>query len=55
MNGAWKNLCLKFVHDFCGFEKVDEESKKVFSNLVTLSKKLEVDLQEDGFIELPAV
>ncbi|KAJ8781182.1 hypothetical protein J1605_011166 [Eschrichtius robustus] len=55
MNGAWKNLCLKFVHDFCGFEKVDEESKKVFSNLVTLSKKLELDLQEDGFIELPAV
>ena len=32
-----------------------EESKEVFSNLVTLSKKLELDLQEDDFIELLAV
>ena len=52
MNGVWKNLCLQFVRDFCGFEKVDEESKEVFSNLVTLSEKLELDLQEDDFIEL---
>ena len=29
-----------------------EESKEVFSNLVTLSEKLELDLQEDDFIEL---
>ena len=55
MNGVWKNLCLKFVHDFHGFGKVDEESKEVFSNLVTLSKKLELDLQEDDFTELLAV
>ena len=55
MNGVWKNLCLKFVHDFRGFEKVDEEPKEVFSNLVTLSEKLELDLQEDDFIELLAV
>ena len=54
-NGDWKNLCLQFVHNFRGFEKVVEESKKVFSNLVTLSKKLELDLQEDNFIELLAV
>ena len=27
----------------------------VFSNLVTLSEKLELDLQEDDFIELLAV
>ena len=27
MNGVWKNLYLQFVHNFCGFEKVDEESK----------------------------
>ena len=55
MNGVWKNLCLQFVHNFCGFEKVDEESKEVFSNLVTLREKLELDLQEDDFIELLAV
>ena len=46
MNGVWKNLCPQFVHNFCGFE-VDEESKEVFSNLVTLSEKLELDLQGD--------
>ena len=34
---------------------MDEESKQVFSNLVTLSEKLELDLQEDDFIELLAV
>ncbi|TEA31967.1 hypothetical protein DBR06_SOUSAS50510002, partial [Sousa chinensis] len=55
MNGVWKNLCLQFVHDFREFEKVNEESKEVFSNLVTHSKKLELDLQEDDFIELLAV
>ena len=53
MNGIWKNLCPQFLHDFHGFEKVDEESKEVFSNLVTLSKK--TDLQEDNFIELRAL
>ena len=31
---------------------MDEESKKVFSNLVTLSKMLELKLQEDDFTEL---
>ena len=51
MNGVWKNLCLQFVHDFRGFKKVDEESKEVFSNIVTLSEKMELDLQEDDFIE----
>ena len=55
MNGLWKNLCPQFVHNFCAFEKVDEESKEVFSNLVNLSKKLELDLQEDHFTELLAV
>ena len=38
---------LQFVHDFCGSVKVNEKSKEVFSNLVTFSKKLELDLQED--------
>ena len=55
MNGVWKNLFPQFVHDFHGFEKVDEESKEVFSNLVTLSKKLELDLQEYDFTELLVV
>ena len=44
-----------FVHDFRGFEKVDEESKEVFSNPETLSEKLELDVQEDDFTELLAV
>ena len=52
MNGVWKNLCLNFVCSFCGSEKVDEESKEAFSNSVTLSEKLELNLQEDDFIEL---
>ena len=43
MKGVWKKLCWRF-------EKIDE-SKEVFSNLVTLLEKLELDLQEDGFIE----
>ena len=34
---------------------MNEESKEVFSNLVTLSEKLELDLQEDDFNELLAV
>ena len=44
MNAVWKKLCPQFVHDFHRFEKVDEESKEVFSNSVTLSEKLELDL-----------
>ena len=50
-----QNFCLQFVHNFGGFEKVDEESKEVFSNLVTLSEKLKLNLQEDNCIELLAV
>ena len=55
MNGVWKKLCLQTVHNFRGFEKVNEESKEVFSNLVTLSEKLELDLQEEDFTELLAM
>ena len=43
------------VHNFRGFEKVDQESKEVVSKLETLSEKLELDLQEDDFMELLAV
>ena len=55
MNEVWKNLCLQFAHSFHGFEKVDEKCKEVLSDLVTLSKKLELDPQEDSFMELFAV
>ena len=55
MNGVWKNLCLKCVHSFHGFEKVDKESKEVFSNLVIFSEKLELDLQENDFIAFLAM
>ncbi|XP_021573038.1 tigger transposable element-derived protein 1 [Carlito syrichta] len=55
MNGVWKNLCPQFVHDARGFEKVDAESKEVFSDLVTLGEKLQLHLREDDFLELLAV
>ena len=54
MNGAWNNLCPKLIHNFRGLEKVDEESKEVFSNWATLSKKLGLDLLGDNFTELLA-
>ena len=43
--GVWKNFGPQFVHSLCGFEKVDEESKETFSNLMTLWEKLKLDLQ----------
>ena len=55
MNGVWKNFCPQFIHNFRGWEKVDEEPKEVFSNSVTLSKKLELDPQEGDFTELLAM
>ena len=54
MSGVWKDLCPQFLHDFGGLEKVGEESRGVFSNLVILSKVLELDPQEDDFTELLA-
>ena len=38
-----------------GFEMVDEKSKEVFSDLVTLSEKLDLDAQGDNFTELLTV
>ena len=43
---------MQFAYDFCRFKKANEESKEVLSNLVTLSKKLELDPQEGNFVEL---
>ena len=51
-NGVWKNLCPQFVLDYHGFEKMDEKSKEVTINSVTLGEKLELGLQEDNFTEL---
>ena len=31
---------------------MDEKSKEVFSNLVALGEKLELDMQEDAFMNL---
>ena len=50
MKGIGKKLCPQFVHDFWGFKKVDEKFKEVFSNLVALGEKLELDMQEDAFM-----
>lgn len=52
MTGVCKNLCPQLVHEFQRFARIDEESKEVFSSLVTPSEKLELDLQEDNFTEL---
>ena len=38
MNGVWKNLYLQFFHNFHGFEDMDEESKDIISNFLTLSE-----------------
>ena len=46
---------MQFVHNFRGFKKAGEESKEVFSNFMTLSEKLELDLPEDNITEVLAV
>ena len=46
---------MQFVHNFRGFKKAGEESKEVFSNLMTFTEKLELGLQEGDFTELLAV
>ena len=48
--GLGKKLGLQFVHDFCGFD-INEKSKVGFRNLVTLSEKPELDMQEDNFTD----
>ena len=52
---AFVYFTVQSVHDFRGFEKADEKSKEVFSNLVTLNEKVELDLPEDDFTQLLAV
>ena len=43
------------MHTVLKFVTVDKELKEVFSNLVTHSENLELDLQEDNLTELPAL
>ncbi|XP_068226561.1 tigger transposable element-derived protein 1-like [Palaemon carinicauda] len=51
LNGVRKHLTPQFVNDFTGFDQ-DDESQKILNNLVDLSKKLELDLEEEDFHEL---
>ncbi|XP_068238407.1 tigger transposable element-derived protein 1-like [Palaemon carinicauda] len=51
LNGVWKYLTSQFVNDFTGFDQ-DVENQKILNNLVDLSKKLELDLEEEDFHEL---
>ena len=53
-NGAWNNLCLQLSHNFRGLEKGGEGFEEVFSNWVTLSKKVGLDLLEGNSTELLA-
>ena len=46
---------VQFVHNYHGFEKGDELSKEVISSIATLSKMLELDMEENDFIELLVV
>lgn len=49
MNGVWNSLCLKFVHEAHGLDKMSKDSKEVLNNLVAFSKKLELYLKDDDF------
>uniref|UniRef100_A0A3Q3GU97 DDE-1 domain-containing protein n=1 Tax=Kryptolebias marmoratus TaxID=37003 RepID=A0A3Q3GU97_KRYMA len=51
MNGVWKKLCAMFVHDFAGFGKIQADKHNVVKNLVRISEKLDLALQEDDFHE----
>ncbi|XP_036364351.1 tigger transposable element-derived protein 1-like [Octopus sinensis] len=47
MNGVWKKLCPQFVNDFKEFDNV-----AINKTLVTKSKELEMDLEEEDFTDL---
>ncbi|XP_068229516.1 tigger transposable element-derived protein 1-like [Palaemon carinicauda] len=51
LNAVWRPLCPQFVNDFRGFDQ-DGINKEILSTLVSLSDKLELDLQEEDFEEL---
>ena len=49
MNGVWRKLCPQFVNDFHGFE---ERVDHVISNIVALSKKIDLYMKVDVVTEL---
>ena len=53
--GVQKILCPWLIYNIFRFEKLYKESREVSSNLVTLSEKLDLGLQDNDFIELLAV
>lgn len=50
MNGVWKELCPCFVEDFTDFGKIQEQ-QKVVNNLLSMSEKLELNLEEQDFTD----
>ena len=53
--GVQKILCPWLVYNGFRFEKLYKESREVFNNLMTLSEKLDLGLQDNDFTELLAV
>ncbi|XP_045116125.1 tigger transposable element-derived protein 1-like [Portunus trituberculatus] len=51
MNAVWKKLCPQVVHDFTGFENIQEEQEEVVDNLISMSEKLELELKEQDLTE----
>ncbi|XP_068247804.1 tigger transposable element-derived protein 1-like [Palaemon carinicauda] len=51
LNAVCRSLCSQFVNDFRGFDQ-ESINKEILSTLVSLSDKLELDLQEEDFEEL---
>ncbi|XP_066445361.1 tigger transposable element-derived protein 1-like [Eleutherodactylus coqui] len=55
MNGVWKKLCPMFVHDAPSLAKLQAEEQNVVNNLVSISEKLDLHLEEQDFHEYFAV
>ncbi|XP_066445492.1 tigger transposable element-derived protein 1-like [Eleutherodactylus coqui] len=55
MNGVWKKLFPMFVHDSPSLAKLQAEEQNVVDNLVSISEKLDLDLEEQDFHKYFAV
>lgn len=53
LKGVWKKLCPKFVNDFTGFGKIQEEQQEAENNIISMSEKLELHLKEQDFTDFP--
>lgn len=49
MNEVWEKLCPIFVYDFPGFAKLQAEEQNAIDSLVSISEKLDLDLEENDF------